>query len=120
MQPSVRYTAHALSRRAQRSLSIDDVEFVMAHGREVHCAGALHVFLGGRDIPGEKAVARRYGRLEGTVLVLSTDDDDLTMITAYRNRRGFKAIRAKVVYDRRECRAAWELASVLHPSVAPE
>lgn len=102
MQPIIRYTAHALSRRAQRNLSIEDVEFVMTHGRRVRCAGALHVFLGGRDIPAGKAVARRYGHLEGTVLVLSTEYDDLTMITAYRNRRGLKAVRAKAVYDRRE------------------
>lgn len=106
MQPMIRYTAHALSRRAQRNLSIDDVEFVMRYGRRVRCAGALHVVLGGRDIPAGKVVARQYGHLEGTLLVLGTEDNDLTMITAYRNRRGFKAVRSKAVYDRRERWAA--------------
>lgn len=101
MPVTVHYTAHALSRSAQRNLSADDVAFVVAHGRRVYCAGALHVFLPGRDIPTEKATARRYARLEGTTLVLSAADQELTLITAYRNRRGFKAIRAKMRYDRR-------------------
>jgi hypothetical protein len=100
MQPTIRYTAHALSRRAQRNLSDADVQFVIEHGRRTHAAGALHIFLAGRDIPSEKTIARRFGHLEGTVLVLSPDSDP-TLITAYRNRRGFKAVRTKAKYDRR-------------------
>ncbi len=108
MQLNIRYTAHAVSRSAQRNLSFDDVQFVLTHGRRTYCAGALHVFLARRDIPAEKALARQFGHLEGTVLVLSpTADNDLTLITAYRNRRGFKSVRAKAPYDRRvrSCRA---------------
>lgn len=101
MQPMLYPTAHALHRQAQRNLSDDDIQFVIEHGRRVYCAGALHVFLGGRDIPAGKAVARRYGRLEGTVLVLAGTADELVLVTAYRNRRGLKAVRAKAKYDRR-------------------
>ena len=101
MQPTIRYTAHAISRQAQRNLSAEDIEFVVAYGRRIHCAGAVHIFLGGRDIPGERAIAQRFGRLEGTVLVLSTVPEAPVVITAYRNRHGLKAIRAKAKYDRR-------------------
>lgn len=97
---SVHYTAHALSRSARRNLSHADVQFVIEHGRRTYVAGALHIFLAGRDIPADKATDRRFGHLEGTVLVLTADADP-TLITAYRNRRGFKAVRAKATYDRR-------------------
>jgi hypothetical protein len=101
MQTMLYSTAHALHRQAQRNLSDDDVQFVLRNGRRVHCAGALHVFLGGRDIPADKELARRYARLEGTVLVLAHTADGLALVTAYRNRRGLKAVRAKAKYDRR-------------------
>lgn len=100
MQPNIQYTAHAISRRAQRNLSDADVQFVFEYGRRTHTAGALHIFLAGRDIPADRAVVRRFGHLEGTVLVL-TSHGDPTLITAYRNRRGFKAVRSKAKYDRR-------------------
>lgn len=101
MQPSVRYTAHGRSRCRQRNLSDADVQFVMDYGRHTWCADALHVFLGRHDMPASKAAARRFGHLEGTVLVFARATDAPMLITAYRNRRGFKAIRSKAAYDRR-------------------
>jgi len=101
MQPAIHYTAHALSRSAQRNLSADDVKFVLTYGRRVYNAGAMHVFLARRDISTEKAIVQRYGHLEGTVLVLNVEAHGLTLITAYRNRRSFKAVRTKAAYDRR-------------------
>ncbi len=101
MQPTIRYSVHAINRQAQRNLSDEDIQFVLAYGRRIHSAGALHVFLGGRDIPADKVIARRFGRLEGTVLVLSPTPEDRVVITAYRNRRGLKSVRAKAKYDRR-------------------
>src|SRR5690349_8505379 len=100
MQPTIRRSAHAICRQAQRNLSDADIEFVAAHGRRIRCGGALHIFLGSRDIPAEKAIAQRFGRLEGTVLVLGAAEDELLMITAYRNRRCLKQLRAKTKYDR--------------------
>lgn len=101
MQSHIRYSAHALNRQAQRNLTFDDVQFVLQHGRQVHSAGALHIFLGGRDIPADRALERRYGRLEGTILVLHLSADEPIIVTTYRNRRGLKAVRAKAKYDRR-------------------
>lgn len=98
---NVQYTFHALNRQAQRNLSDDDIRFVLRYGRRVHNAGALHVFLAWRDIPANKTLAQRYGRLEGTVLVLQNTAGEWTLITAYRNRRGLKAVRTKTKYDRR-------------------
>lgn len=94
-------TQHSVFRQAQRNLSDDDVQFVLDHGRRFYRGGALHVFLGRRDIPAEKSVVRRFGHLEGTVLVLKAGDSPATLITAYRNRRALKQIRAKARYDRR-------------------
>jgi hypothetical protein len=99
---NVCYTAHGSHRQAQRNLSDDDIAFVLRHGRRLHGAGALHVFLGARDIPNDKEAARRYSRLEGTTLILAHAPDSLVLVTVYRNRRGFKAARAKAKYDRRE------------------
>lgn len=97
MQPIV--TEHARQRQAQRNLSPDDIEFVIEHGRYIHNGGALHIFLGKQDIPREKGVQRRFGRLEGTTLVMAEEEDKLILITAYRNRKGFKQLRTKRKYN---------------------
>jgi hypothetical protein len=100
MEATFYRTYHALRRQSQRNLSDEDVWFVFEHGRRLHCAGALHIFLGRRDIPSDKATYQRFGRLEGTVLVLDDTRDALTLITTYRNRQGFKQIRVKTKYDK--------------------
>lgn len=93
-------TGHAINRQAQRNLSEQDVEFVFKYGRYVRRAGVIHIFLGRRDIPVDKEIQRQFGHLEGTTLVMDKAANKLTLITAYRNRRGFKQIRTKSKYDR--------------------
>ncbi len=93
-------TMHAQSRQAQRNLSTEDIWFVWEHGRRVRCAGALHVFLGKRDLPVDRILARRFAHLEGTTLVMDDRSHEVVLITAYRNRRGLKQIRAKRKYER--------------------
>ncbi len=105
-------TDHAVHRQAQRNLSDRDVRFVVEHGRRIYCAGALHIFLGQRDIPADRAIQRQFRRLEGTTLVMGMLDDALILITAYRNRRGFKQIRSKAKYDR--SRRARRESSILY------
>lgn len=100
MQAAMRYTDHAMHRQAQRNLSDRDIAFVMQYGRWIHCAGVVHVFLGQRDIPNDRDIQQQFGRLEGTTLVLNETRDSLVLITAYRNRRGYKQIRSKTKYDR--------------------
>jgi hypothetical protein len=100
MTTTIVYTKHAIKRQAHRNLSEEDVQFVFVHGHRIYCAGALHIFLARRDIPNDPTIYRRFARLEGTVLVMSINDDKPVLITVYRNRRGFKEIRAKSTYDR--------------------
>jgi hypothetical protein len=97
---TVLYTNHAVHRQAQRNLSDQDVQFVLEHGRHVRCAGALHVFLGRKDIPKSKELRSRFARLEGTTLVMDDTREEPVLITVYRNRRALKQIRLKAKYDR--------------------
>lgn len=94
------YTSHAQDRQAQRNLSTEDVQFVWEYGRTYRCAGALHVFLGRRDLPMDKAIYQRFAHLEGTTLILDDTHAEPVLITVYRNRRGTKRIRSKAKYER--------------------
>ena len=100
MDTTIRYTNHAMQRQAQRNLSDQDIWFIFEHGRHVRRAGALHVFLGRRDIPTDKATYRQFAHLEGAVLVINDTPEEAILLTAYRNRRGLKGIRTKSKYDR--------------------
>lgn len=95
MKRHVRFSAHSIVRQAQRNLSAHDIEFIAMHGYSIHSGGARHVFLRRRDIPGDKATYQRFAHLEGTTLVLKDENEYAVLITAYRNRNGQKAIRAK-------------------------
>ncbi len=81
-----------------------DVQFVLEHGRRYRCAGVLHIFLGWRDLPSDKAAYRRFAHLEGTTLVLDDTRVGVSLITVYRNRRALGRIRRKAKYDRTNCR----------------
>ena len=100
MQMTIRSTSHARSRQARRNLSDQDVRFVFEHGRRMRCAGALHVFLGRRDIPADKEIHSRFAHLEGTMLVMDDTQGEVILITAYRNRQGLRRLRVKAKYDR--------------------
>lgn len=100
MQPMIAVTRHAHARQAQRSLTDDEVAFIFDYGRYVRSGGALHVFLGRRDIPAERTICRQYQHLEGAILVVNDRGDTPVLITVYRNRRGLKDIRRKAKYYR--------------------
>ncbi len=114
MNTSIRRTNHAENRQALRNLSDEDVLFVFEHGQRIRCAGVVHVFLGKRDIPRDKATYQRFARLEGTVLVLDDTYGEVVLITAYRNRQALKHIRPKTKYDRTSARTrqhSWAIAA---------
>jgi len=97
-------------RQAQRNLSPQDIDFVIEYGQQFNSGGALHIFLRRRDIPNDTSIYQQFARLEGTILVIARENKRLVLITAYRNRHGLKAIRAKAKYDHRAyARAASEL-----------
>ena len=86
-------TPHAARRMAQRNVSWEDIRFVLQYGQRTNKAGAIHVFLGTRDIPA--GLGKRYARLEGTT-VLVCPMSMATIITVYRNRQdGASRIRRK-------------------------
>ena len=89
----VEKTRHASMRAAQRNIGIFDMDFVLTYGKRTHSAGALFIFLRKRDIPDEFRTDDRVTKLEGTTLVISTDDNSL--ITLYKNKGGFRKLRKK-------------------------
>jgi hypothetical protein len=99
IQTLLRPTLHSLTRQARRNLSDEDIDFVVARGRYIYCAGALHIFLRRRDIPRHKDINDRFARLEGTVLVINIQHAIPVLITVYHNRDSFKQIRSKAKYD---------------------
>ncbi len=101
---TIQPTHHVQLRQAQRNISDQDVAFVLHFGRRIHNAGALHVFLGRRDLPADRRLRRRFERLVGTVLVLCDDGETSVLVTAYRNRNALRELRRKQKYDRRSIR----------------
>lgn len=87
---------HSNQRLAQRNLSEDEIEIVIAYGQKLHRAGAVFYYLRRCDLP--LPVSPEVERLVGTAVVLSRDET--TLITAWRNRRkGLKTIRCKPEYS---------------------
>jgi len=89
---------HCMVRAAQRSLSEDELEYVLTWGQVFHRAGAIICFLREKDIPPQDWHVERWHRIAGTAVVLARDS--YTAITVWRNRKlGLKNIRRKAKYD---------------------
>jgi hypothetical protein len=86
-------TDHARMRMAQRSLTDQDVDYVCQYGERYQCAGAIHCFLGWRNIPSEDRTDANIQRLEGTTVLIDTKTE--IVLTVYRNRRATRQIRRK-------------------------
>jgi hypothetical protein len=104
MDAQVSFSTHAEQRCVERNISMDEVLYVVTHGRRVYNAGSLVFFLGKRDIPHRDRSNQRIAQLEGlTVQTIQTDAGWLVVMTVYRNReRGFKDQRRKRKYDYRK------------------
>ncbi|MFN7949866.1 MAG: DUF4258 domain-containing protein [Blastocatellia bacterium] len=101
-------TTHAEQRLLQRNLSARDIALVTRFGRVAYATHATFYFLGERDVP--RGWARELARLVGTTLVIV----DGCLVTAYRNRRAWRAIKRKSKWswgdDVQACRPmAWPL-----------
>jgi hypothetical protein len=94
----LQHTDHSRQRSSQRGLSDSEIEYVYQHGTLFNRGGACIYYLRAQDLP---LLDRRSGwaaKLVGTALVVDRDDD-LTLLTAWRNRRrGLKVIRKKPAY----------------------
>ena len=91
-------TDHAEQRMAQRNLSLDDVLFVLKHGKCFHRAGAMFFYLRGKDIPKRRQKDKKISKLEGATVILSRDAP--AILTVYRNRdNGLRHIKRKAKYS---------------------
>lgn len=90
-------TDHGRQRRAQRGLSEDDIKFVARYGVYVHAPGVVAYFLGKRHIPGDFRGDDRFGKLQGTTVVFSSDGRQV--LTAYKNsKNGLQRFRRQKKY----------------------
>ena len=102
---SLVYPEHAAQRLCQRNLSKRDVDYVCKHGSRSVRAGAIHVFLGKRNVPEADRRYDRITRLIGTTVLLDSHDAR-TVITAYRNPHAPRRDRRKAKYDRNSSRSS--------------
>ena len=94
---------HAVLRMAQRNFSLSDLEYVLEHGERINTTGVTVYVLRKRDIPQDDRNKSTITRLEGTTILTGfTKDGKLEVITAYRNKSAFKALRSKPKYDNRK------------------
>lgn len=98
MPTSLPLTHHARLRMAQRNVSPAQLSFILEHGQEAHCAGAILVTLRRKDIPAELQKQNEFACLEGVTVVLSREEP--VVMTVWRNRRqGLRHIRDKPRYN---------------------
>ena len=98
---SLMFTDHAVQRMARRNLRESDVYYVYEHGTCFVRAGALHIFLGKKDVPEKDLNNSRLARLIGTTVLIDSHDA-MTVKTVYRNRESIKKDRRKAKYDSRK------------------
>lgn len=89
---SVNFTIHGRKRMEQRNISEIELSYVLRYGTYVRKTGVDFVILRRRDIPREDRVHDTIVRLEGVVVLLSSDS---CITTVYRNRNALRAIRKK-------------------------
>ena len=104
MQENLYYSGHAITRMAQRSLSADEIEYIICYGQRYHAAGVIHFFLGKKNIPETDQKADKFRRLEGATVLLDPEEGR-AVITVYRNKSAWKKIRRKEKYNRKTDRA---------------
>lgn len=90
---SLMFSVHARKRMQQRAIGETDIEKALDVGLRVHRAGAIFFFLGRR------ASELGHDGLNGLTVVLSPVGQ---VMTAYKNRRGLKAVKSKASYFRYE------------------
>lgn len=104
----IELSEHAEIRMAQRSLSEDDLDYVLAYGECIHQGGAEFYYLRRCDVPSDDRADDERTRLVGTTLVVSPDGN--VAITAYRNRspKALRCLRRKADYAlTRQQRRGW-------------
>ena len=95
-------TKHAILRMAQRNISLVDLEYILEHGERLHKTGVTIYILRKRDILQSDRKKSEITRLEGTIVLTGfSQGENLEVITMYRNKSAFRALRCKEKYDNR-------------------
>jgi len=93
---SIRMTRHATERQLKRGIPDEQLHLAIDFGRRVHGSGVEVYFLGRKDIP-PWIDHRMAWKIEGTVVVMSPEDD---VITTYRNPRCIAKLRRQAELPR--------------------
>lgn len=80
---------HLKTRKAQRNIDDEAIEFVVAYGIHLYRSGAEFFFLGERQLP--EKMRKTHARLIGTTVVVTGGE----VATVYRNFRAVGSIRRK-------------------------
>jgi hypothetical protein len=102
----VSLTRHARARSARRNVTLDVVDYALAHGRMIQRTGITFYFLGRRDMPPADLCGTGASRLEGIIVLVGPDG---AVITVYRNRRGLHMIQRKMKYRLADCERGWNV-----------
>lgn len=89
------YSYHAKRRATRRSITHSDLDFILDYGRTIQRTGITFYFLARKDLLAAGPQASRAAHLEGTVVLVSTDQE---IITVYRNRKALREIQRKSKY----------------------
>jgi len=92
-------TNHFNWRRENRSLDDETLDLILAHGRRIHRAGAIHITVCERDCWDDLSAAE-LEHTRGWVVLISRDG---ALITCYRSSHAHHAILCKTTFD---CRGA--------------
>ena len=84
---------------AQRNLSERDVWYIIRHGRQYRSGGVVHYFLGKKDIPKDDAPDDAITKLEGATVLVALSEDQMKVVTVYRNKKASRHIRRKPKYN---------------------
>lgn len=79
---------HAITRAAQRNVTMEEVEFVLKHGHRMHRAGGVFCQLRDIDLPDFIPPNSAESRLVGTTVLLCRCGHHV--LTLYRNPKAFK------------------------------
>lgn len=87
---------HAKWRSAQRNLSIDDMKFIIMHGKRVRKQGVIFYQLLAKKIPTDLPANHHFRRLVGSTVL--TCQCGHFVITVYRNEKAQRRDRHKEKY----------------------
>jgi len=78
-----RMTSHSIRRMQERGIPWTTVELVLLHGRRIHARGALHRFVGRKEVRAARRRGLDLSACEGVHVVCAPENG--SVLTVYRN-----------------------------------